>query len=744
MSSPGCALCLAGGAGKAKPGQSGMAETIDSASAQAYIVAPPSPFTRCPAMSNRLFAALLLSATALAGPVGCKQIAAGNEASVETRAGGELGISLAAMDKSVKPGDDFYAYANGGWMKTTEIPADRSSVGGFYIADQATEKNIASLIEEITASNPKPGSDAARVKNFYESFLDTKAIDQAGMKPIAADLARFDAIADKTALSKAIGSQLRADVDPLNSTNFETGNLFGVFVTQALAGGEVVPYILQGGLGMPEREYYLSSDDKMRANQAAYRKYIADLLTAAGIADAAAKADRIYALETKIARAHASREESDDWATAKQIWTRDEFAEKAPGIDWGTLFAAAGLDGFGKFDAYHPQAIAKLSALVASEPLDAWKDWLTFHQIDANTAVLPTKLDQLSFAFYGKQLQGTEAQRPRDKRALAAVNAYMGDALGKLYTEKYFPASAKAEVQDMVKNIKTAFAKRVAAIDWMAPETKKEAIAKVESMEVGVGYPDSWRDYSKLNVAAGSAYANKQAAEKLYYQQQLAKIGKPLDKREWWMNAQLVNAVNLPVQNALNFPAAILQPPFFNASADPAYNYGAIGAVIGHEVSHSFDNNGAAFDATGAMRNWWTDADKAKFKESGKALAAQYDEYEPFPGVHVKGELTLGENIADVAGLQAAYDAYHASLGGKEAPVIDGFTGDQRFFIAYAQTWATKMREEALRARIATDGHAPGQYRALTVRNMDAWYDAFDVKPGDKLYLAPEKRVRVW
>ena len=327
---------------------------------------------------------------------------------------------------------------------------------------------------------------------------------------------------------------------------------------------------------------------------------------------------------------------------------------------------------------------------------------------------------------------------------MTAVNAWMGDALGKRYVEKYFPKAAKAEVQAMVDKIKAAFAKRVEALDWMAPETKKEALAKVKSIEVGVGYPDNWRDYEGLEVDPANAYANKVSAGMLAYNQQLAKIGKPLDKREWWMNAQLVNAVNLPVQNATNFPAAILQRPFFDPKADPAYNYGAIGAVIGHEISHSFDNNGAAFDATGKMRMWWKPGDLRKFESSGDALAAQYSAYGPSADARVNGKLTLGENIADVAGLAAAYDAWRASLGGKEPTVIDNFTGDQRFFIAFAQVWATKMKDEELLKRIATDGHAPGMYRALTVRNLDAWYKAFDVQPGDKLYLAPEKRVKVW
>ena len=693
-------------------------------------------------MKSRLIAALLLgTATITLGPVACKM--AGEETEVAAT-GTELGIDKAAMDTSVEPGDDFYAYANGGWMAATEIPADRSSIGGFWIADQQTEKNLETLLADLERSEPEAGTDAARVKAYYDAFLDTATIDRLGMQPVAADLQRITAISDKTQLARALGGNVRADVDPLNATDMNTENLFGVFVSQALAEREVMPYILQGGLGMPEREYYLSSDATMTAHQAAYRKYIADVLTAAGVADASARAQRIYDLETKIARAHATREESDDWANARQVWTPADFASKAPGLDWETFFEAAQLGEQRKFNAFHAGAIPKLAALVGSEPLESWKDWLTFHQINQNASVLPSRIDQLNFAFYGTELTGAEQQRPRDKRALSAVNGNIGDALGKLYTERYFPASNKAAIQDMVDNIKAAFSRRIESLDWMAPATKEEAKTKVETMEVGVGYPDQWQDYSSLEPAADTAYANKQAAEKLRYRQQLAKIGKPLDKSEWWMNAQLVNAVNLPVQNALNFPAAILQRPFYDPKADPAYNYGAIGAVIGHEVSHSFDDAGALFDSTGLMRNWWTESDLATFQRNGQALADQYDRYEPFPGLNVKGELTLGENIADLAGLAAAYDAYRASLGGKEAPVIDGFTGDQRFFIAYAQAWATKMREAALRQRIATDGHAPGNYRALTVRNLDAWYDAFDVQPGDALYLAPEERVKIW
>jgi predicted metalloendopeptidase len=693
-------------------------------------------------MNNRLLAAFLLgTATLTLGPVACNR--ASDEAAAPAAASG-LGILRESMDTSVRPGDDFYAYANGGWMKANEIPADRSNIGGFWIASEQTDRNLAALIADLEKSEPEAGTDAARVKAFNDAFLDTATIDRLGMQPLEADLDRIAAIRDRRDLARVLGGTVRADVDPLNSTDMTTENLFGVFVSQALAQQEVMPYLLQGGLGMPEREYYLSSDPAMRGHQAAYRTYIADVLEAAGIADAAEKAQRIWNLELKIARAHATRADSDDWSKAKEIWTADQFAEKAPGLDWATFFEAAQLGEQEKFNAFHSGSIPRLAALVGSEPLDAWKDWLTFHQINQNTSVMPSAIDQLSFAFNGTRLTGQEAQRPRDKRAIAAVNASLGDALGQLYTERFFPASAKSQNEAMVDDIKAAFARRIDALEWMAPATREEAKAKAEGMEVGVGYPDTWTDYSSLELSPDTAYANRQAAEALYYRQQLAKIGQPLDRREWWMNAQLVNAVNLPVQNAMNFPAAILQRPFFDPSADPAFNYGAIGAVIGHEISHSFDDAGAAFDRNGLMRNWWTDADLAVFQRNGKALSDQYDTYEALPGLNVNGNLTLGENIADLAGLAAAYDAYRASLNGTEPPVIDGFTGDQRFFIAYAQAWASKYREAQLRQRIATDGHAPGHFRALTVRNLDAWYDAFGVEQGDELYLPPEQRVRIW
>ena len=660
------------------------------------------------------------------------------------KAGTEAGIDVAWMDKSVAPGDDFFAYADGTWAKTTEIPADRSSTGAHVIADELREKNSRELFDAIIKANPTGGNDAL-IANYYKAYANTDAIDRAGLAPAKADLDAIAAIADKRALSAAIGSTLRADTDAFNATNFQTENLFGIFVTQGLATpGEQLPYLMQGGLGLPDREYYLSADPKMAELKNKYRAYVAQILTLAGHPDAQGAANRIVDLETKIAEGHATREESEDLAKGSQVWTRAELEKKAPGIDWGALLDAAQLGSTPKFDAYHPNAIPKLAALVGSEPLQTWKDWLEFHTLNKQSNVLPKAFRDASFAFNGTALSGTPQQRPRDKLALNATSNALQDAVGKAYVDKYFPASSKAEIQQMVENLKAAFATRVQAIDWMAPSTKEEALKKVKTIVVGVGYPDTWRDYSGLSISPDNAYSNQKAIGLYEYRHQIAKIGKPMDRSEWWMPAQLVNAVNLPVQNALNFPAAILVKPFFDPNADAAFNYGSIGAVIGHEISHSFDNGGALFDANGALRNWWTPADFKRFTEAGDALAKQYDAYEALPGLHVKGKQTLGENIADVAGLAAAYDAYKASLNGKPAPVIDGFTGDQRFFIAFAQSWATKMREETLRQRITTDGHAPAMFRALTVRNIDAWYPAFNVKPGQKLYLAPNQRVKIW
>jgi len=668
----------------------------------------------------------------------------GENASQQQRPGTDIGIQTGWMDKSITPGDDFFSYANGSWVKNTPIPADRSRIGGFWIADQLREKNTRALFDSIIKSKPTSGTDAL-IANYYNAYLNTDAIDRAGLAPAKADLDAIAHIADKHQLSAAIGGTLRSDTDPLNATNFHTENLFGIFVSQGLATpGEQLPYLMQGGLGLPDAQYYLTADPKMADIRNKYKTYVQTILTDAGYADPQGAAGRIMDLETKIAKAHETREQSEDFKGGAQVWTRQELEQKSPGIDWAALLGAAGLGDAQKFDAYHYASIPKLAALVGSEPLQNWKDWLTFHTLNQQAAVLPKPFRDASFAFTGTVLQGTPQQRPRDALALNATSNALEDAVGKAYVDKYFPASSKAEIQTMVDNLKAAFSRRVKAIAWMSPATKEEALKKVEGIVVGVGYPDSWRDYAGLTISPDNAYSNLKNARLWEYRHQIAKIGKPMDRHEWWMPPQLVNAVNLPVQNALNFPAAILVKPFFDPNADAAFNYGAIGATIGHEISHSFDTGGALFDASGAMRNWWTPADFANFQKQADTLAKQFDAYEALPGLHLNGKLTINENIADVAGLGAAYEAYKASLGGKPAPVIDGLTGDQRFFLAFAQSWAAKWRPEALRQIVLTNEHAPDQFRAQTVRNIDAWYPAFNVKPGQKLYLAPDQRVKIW
>ena len=654
------------------------------------------------------------------------------------------GVDTTGMDRLTKPGDDFEQYANGSWRAKAVIPPDRSSIGTFRSMADVAETRLAALIADTARAPAAAGPDGQKIADYYAAFNDTAGIEARGLSPLRPQLAAIAALRDKAQLSRMLGDNVRVDVDVLNSTNLHTGNIVGLWVTQALEQPtKTVPYVIQGGLGMPDRDYYLSDTADMRSVRAAYQGYVRKLFELAGDGDAAARAARVVELESKIAGVHASLEETED-AHHAQPWTRNDFSRRAPGIDWKAFWPAAQLPNQQQFIVWQPQAIIGLSALVASQPLQAWQDWLMFHTIDHVASVLPAAYDQASFDFYGKRLTGAQAARPRDKRAIAATNGALGDAVGRVYAARYFPASSKADIQAMVAGILKAFDTRVAGLDWMAPATKKEARAKIETMRVGIGYPDHWRSYAGLVVRADDPVGNLLRAEQVRTQQQLAKIGKPVDRAEWWMTPQTVNAVNLPLQNALNFPAAILEAPFYEAGRDAAANYGAIGAIIGHEISHSFDNTGADFDSTGKMRNWWTQSDLARFQASGAALAAQYDSYEPFPRLHVRGKQTLGEDIADLAGLTASYEAYHASLGGKPAPVIDGMTGDQRLFLSFAEAWRQKTRDAAAKAQIATDGHAPARYRAFTVRNLDAWYDAFAVKPGDAMYLSPDKRVRVW
>jgi predicted metalloendopeptidase len=574
--------------------------------------------------------------------------------------------------------------------------------------------------------------------------MDEAEIEAKGIEPLKPRLDAIASIADRSALARAIGSTLRADVDALNNTSFQTENLFGVWVTQGLDDPEhSYPYLLQGGLGMPDRDYYISSSPKMAELRKQYQAHVAAMLKLAGLSDAQARADRVFALETKIAGVHATRVESEDVHSAA-TWKRKDLSSKAPGLDWPTLLEAADLKDVPVFIVWHPKALTGLSALAAGEPLDAWKDWLAFHTIEQAADFLPKAFVEERFAFHGKALNGTPQLRERWQRGADFTSAALGGLVGKLYVERYFPQAVQASVQAMVDDLKTAFGKRIDSLTWMSPATKARAKEKLATLVVGVGYPDHWSDYSSLRIVKGDAHGNLHRAGLFEYQRQLAKLHQSVDRNEWWMTPQTVNAVNLPLQNALNFPAAILQPPYFDPQADAAQNYGSMGAIIGHEISHSFDDQGSQFDAKGRLANWWTKEDFEHFKAAGEALAAQYDAYRPFPDLAVNGHQTLSENIADLAGLAVALDAYHMSLQGKSAPLSDGFTGDQRFFIAFGQSWRGKIREAAMRNRIATDGHAPGQYRVATVRNLDGWYAAFSVTPKQKMYLEPKDRVRVW
>jgi putative endopeptidase len=688
--------------------------------------------------TKTILVALLLATTA------CTSSAPGGN-SATAAAGTNVGVDLAGLNKSVKPGDDFDEYANGGWRTKTEIPADRTSVGVFLEVFNKAEANNKAIIDAALKANAATGTDQRRIADWYTGFTDTAAIEQRGIAPLKPDLDAIAAVGDNKSLSTMLGSHIRVDVDPLNATNFETGNLFGLWVSQAFDKPDTtVPYVLQGGLGLPERDYYLSAKPEQAKIREAYKTYLTQIFTLAKLSDPAARAQRVFDLEMKIAQAHTDIVTSQDPKKADNPWTKADFAKKAPGIDWDAFWNAAGLGSQNDFIVWHPETTTNLAKLVASEPIAAWQDWLIFHRINEVTAVLPAAFDQASFAFFNKTLNGQEQPRPREKRAIGSVNIWLGDAVGQLYVKDYFPASSRTDIQNMVAGIKAAFDKRVAGLSWMADATKAEARRKIETMQVGVGYPDTWRDYSALEIRADDPVGNIRRAELAETRHQLAKIGKPVDKGEWWMTPQTVNAVNLPLQNALNFPAAILQAPFYDPTADAAANYGSIGAVIGHEISHSFDNTGSSFDSAGKLRDWWTPADLKHFQEASAALAAQYSAYQVLPGLFLNGKQVLAENIADVAGLTAAYEAYHASLGGKEAPVINGLTGDQRFFLAFAQSWRDKSREQALRSRVATDPHSPARWRVMTVRNLDAWYPAFGVQAGEKLYLAPDKRVKIW
>jgi predicted metalloendopeptidase len=655
------------------------------------------------------------------------------------------GDALAGMNRSIQPGVDFNQYANGGWLASTEIPADRSSTGVGRELTELTDRRTADLIRQSAGSTAPAGSDERKVADFYASFMDRAGIEAKGLTVLKPGLARVAAITNRVQLARYLGGTMRADVDVLNATDLYTDNVLGLWVAQDLdEPSRYAPFLLQGGLGMPDRDYYLVDSPHMADIRGHYRSHVAAELKLAGIADAERKADAVYALELAMAKTHSTRAESEDVKRGDNHWSRAQLRRDAPGLDWDAYLAAAGLGQQQDFIAWQPSALTGLAALVASEPLPSWKAYLQYHAIEHNARFLNQAMVDENFAFYGKALQGTPQLRERWKRAVSYTSDALGEPVGKLYVARYFPPANKAAIEDMVRHLVSAFATRIDALEWMAPETKAQAKAKLAALKVGIGYPDHWREYSGLKVVRGDAFGNQERAEVFEYRRNLNKLGAPVDRSEWCMTPQRVNAVNLPAMNALNFPAAILQAPYFDAARPAAMNYGSIGAIIGHEISHSFDDQGALFDATGRLHNWWTPQDYAHFKASAEQLVEQFNAYHPFPDLAVNGKQTLSENIADVAGLRAAFSAYRSTIADTPGPLVDGFTSDQQFFLSFAQTWRAKYREPILRQIIVTDGHSPDQYRASTVRNLDAWYAAFEVKPGQALYLAPEQRVRMW
>ncbi len=671
--------------------------------------------------------------------------AAAPEAAPVRKTQSVTGLDLTAMDRSVAPGDDFYGFANGAWMKRTVIPEDRGSYGLGTQVHERTNQRIANLIQGVATGKVKASAEATKIRDFYTSFMDEVGIEACGLKPLQTTLDGIAHLSDKKALSHLLGDGLRADVDVLNATNLTTRNLLGLWVAQDLKDpSRYVPFLLQGGLSLPDRDFYLSPAPSMETIRARYQTHIATVLKLAQISDPEGKASRIFQLERRMADVHGSRADTGDVKKGNNPWRRADFDTKAPGLDWEAYFTAAGLKDQKDFVVWQPAALIGLSALVNSESLETWKDYLTYQALDRHASVLPKAFARENFAFYGQTLQGVPQQRERAKRGIDATSNALGEIVGKLYVQHHFSAADKARVQAMVTNILKAFETRIDRLEWMAPTTKAKAKAKLAVMKVGVGYPDKWVDYRSLAIDAKDIIGNLERIERFETARNLRKLGSPVDRSEWVMTPQVVNAVNLPAMNAMNFPAGMLQPPYFDPKQPDAMNYGSIGAIIGHEVSHSFDDQGALFDSTGKLNNWWTDQDMAHFEASAAKLVAQYNGYRPLPDVPVNGQQTLGENIADVAGLAVSLDAFHISLRGGNAPLVQGFSGDQQFFLSYAQSWREKTRELVLRQQLLTDGHTPAEYRTYTVRNLDAWYEAFQIKPGQKLFLEPKERVRIW
>ncbi len=646
---------------------------------------------------------------------------------------GSFGVDLAQMDATIRPGDDFYGYVNGTWLKTFQIPADRARYTTGTSVSEKTEADVRTIVEELAANHGAPGTVAQKVGDLYAGWMDEAAIEARGSVPLKPHLDEIAAVKTRADLMKLIG-----DIDytaPFGAAVFpDTADPMKYSV-----------WVFQSGLGMPNRDYYLNQGEKFDAYRSAYRGYVTKLFELVGDQDPAGSAAKVIALENKIAAVAWAPERQRNVKETNNPMDRAGLKKLVPSVDWDVVLAGVGLADAQRFIVNETTAIRDGAKLLDSQPIDAWRAYLTFHLVNGRAADLPRAFDEASFDFHSKTLRGIEKQRDRWKRGITAVDSAIGEGLGELYVKKHFPPEHKAKMDELIANLRAGLKSRLEASAWMDETTRAEALKKLDSFEARIGYPEKWRDYSALTIAPGRHFENVTAARQFEWNRTVSRLKQPVDRTEWFMTPQTVNAYYDAQMNQINFPAGILQPPFFDPNADPAVNYGSIGAVIGHEIGHGFDDQGREFDGAGKVRNWWTPETNAKFLDATKKLAAQYGTYCPLAGACVNGQLTMGENIGDLGGLEMAYAAYQRSLGGQSAPVIDGFTGDQRFFLAFAQAWRGKIRDDAVRAMMLTDPHSPpaarGQY---PVRNMDAWYQAFDVKEGDKLYLKPEERVKIW
>jgi putative endopeptidase len=652
------------------------------------------------------------------------------------RPGSALGVDTTSFDRGVRPQDDFFRFVNGGWLKTARIPADRSSFGAFIELRDRSESALHDILEQAAASHAAAGTDLQKVGDFYAAYMDTARIEAAGLTPLRPELARIAALQGREALPELFAA--------LQEIGVQTPFSFGV-QQDARQADRYIASVGQSGLGLPDRDYYFSQGPRFDQTRAAYQTYVQTLLGLAGEPDAANAAKNVVALETALAGKHWERARNRDREATYNLRTVAQLDSLTPGFSWTRFIRAAGAQGTPAVVVRQPDYLPAMNEVLAATPVQTLRQYLTYKLVDEFAAAMSRPFADANFQFRSRTLQGLEAPRARWKRAVASTESSLGEAAGRLYVERNFRPEQKARMQQLVQNLLGAYREAINELDWMSPATKTAAQEKLSHINVKIGYPDKWRDYSALTVRRDDALGNLLRSARFVRARAIGRLNRPVDRTEWGMTPQTVNAYYSASMNEIVFPAAILQPPFFNPDADDATNYGAIGAVIGHEISHGFDDQGRRSDATGNLRDWWTPEDARAFESRANALAAEYDQFTPFPGMHVNGRLTLGENIGDVSGIAVAYRAWKRSLGGREAPVIDGFTGDQRFFLGYAQIWRALMREDAMRQQLLTDPHSPGEYRVNGVlRNVDAFYRAFDVKEGDKMYVPPAQRVKIW